>query len=79
MGDEVVENIEEVAFWDLVTAVLMPRTKSHRRQKRKMNHEEREREGVKNEEEVLSESENERTGKMKTARLREGRGNSTQL
>ena len=76
MGDEVVENIEEVAFWDLVTAVLMPRTKSHRRQKRKMNYEERE--GVKNEE-VLSESENERTGKMKTARLREGRGNSTQL
>ena len=76
MGDEVVENIEEVAFWDLVTAVLMPRTKSHRRQKRKMNYEERE--GVKNEE-VLSESENERTGKMKTERLREGRGNSTQL
>ena len=37
------------------------------------------RERVKNEEEVLSESENERTGKMKTARLREGRGNSTQL
>ena len=28
---------------------------------------------------ILSESENERTGKMKTARLREGRGNSTQL